>query len=248
MSRRFGLLAVAGVMALAATPAHAHHIPGAIYRGMTVTGGMVEVDVSADGAAVTRLMAANVPSSCGGMISKSFTGSLPIVNHAFSSDPADAVRFEGSFPAAGQVTGSLLQASCPNPAATWTAITELLLPPDRIAPALDVRAGRSQPLSRGGRMRVQVRCSDEPCRVLAEGRVSVQGARAGPFRLQRASARLAQGAGASLEPKLFRRGLRAVRRALRDGRRVRVAITVIAVDLANNRTVRRLSIRPRLTR
>jgi hypothetical protein len=251
MSRRFGLCAVVGVMSLVATPAYAHHIPGATYRGMTPAGGTVELDVSADGAAVTRFVAAGVPGACGGTVSKSFTGSLPIVDHAFSSDPADSIRFQGSFASRGQATGSLMEASCANAAVSWTAaapVEELVFPPDRVAPPLVARARTPQRLGPGGSLRVHVRCRAEPCRVVAEGRVSVQGARAGPFRLKRASARLAKGAGATLEPKLFRRGLRAVRRALRDGRRVRVALTVSAVDLANNRTVRRLSIRPRLPR
>jgi hypothetical protein len=248
MSLRFGLWAVVGVLSFATASAHANHIPGATYRGAAATGGTVEFDVSADGSAVTRFVAADVPSNCGGTISKSFTGSLPIVSHAFSSDPADSIRFEGSFPASGRAAGRLLQTSCPNPAVSWTAATDAAATPpppsDTTAPALSVRARRSPRLGRGGRIRVWVGCPDEACRVIAGGSVAVQGG--GPFRLKRASARLAQGGSVRLEPKLARPALDAARRALRDGRRVRVRVMVSAVDGAGNRTVRRLTIRPRL--
>jgi hypothetical protein len=247
MSLRFGLCAVVGVLSFATPPAHANHIPGATYRGVAATGGTVEFDVSADGSAVTRFVAADVQSNCGGTISKGFTGSLPIVSHAFSSDPADSIRFEGSFPASGQAAGTLLQSSCPNPAVSWTAATQTAAAPppapDKTAPALRVRARRSQRLSRAGRIRVRVGCPDEPCRVIADGSVTVQ--RGGLFRLTPASARLAQGGSVRLEPRLVRRALDAVRRALRNGRRVRVIVMVSAVDGAGNRTVRRLTIRPR---
>lgn len=245
---RFGLYAVAGVLLLATAPAHANHVPGATYRGTTATGGTVEFDVSADGRAVTRFVAADVPGSCGGTISKSFTGSLPIVNHAFASDPADSIRFQGSFPASAQATGSLLQADCAGAPLSWSAATGApaatpQAQPDTTAPALSVRARRSQRLGPGGRIRVRVSCPSEPCRVVAGGSVSAQGM--GSFRLRGATSQLAQGGSVRLEPRPVRRALRAVRRALRDGRRVTARVTVSAVDVAGNRTVRRLSIRPR---
>jgi hypothetical protein len=243
MSLRFWLCAVAGVLSLGTASAHASHIPGATYTGTPATGGTVVFDVSADGTAVTRFVATDVPSNCGGTISKSFTGSLPIVSHAFSSDPADSIRFEGSFPASGQAAGSVLQTSCLNPAVSWTAATPTP-PPDETAPALHVRARRSQRLGRGGRIRLRVGCPDEACRVIADGSLAVQ--REGAFRLTRASAQLAQGDSVRVEPKLGRRALDAVRRALRDGRRVKITVMVSAVDVAGNRTVRRLTIRPRL--
>jgi hypothetical protein len=252
MSRRFGLYAVVGALSLATAPAHASHIPGATYRGTAATGGTVEFDVSADGAAVTRLAATDVRSNCGVMGSKTFTGSLPIVNHAFSSDPADSIRFEGSFPATGQASGALLQASCPGSPVSWAASTgAAAIPPplpDGTAPALNVRARRSQRLGRGGRIRLRVGCPAEPCRVVAGGSVSVQAARAGPFRLKPASARLAGGGSARLEPRLGPRALEAALRALRTGRRVGVAVEVGAVDAAGNRAVERLSIRLRARR
>jgi hypothetical protein len=250
--RRFGLYAAVGALSLATAPAHASHIPGATYRGTAASGGTVELDVSADGAAVTRLGVTDVRSSCGVAVSMTFTGSLPIVNHAFSSDPADLIRFEGSFPAPGQASGALLPFSCPNPAVSWVAATEAAAitspQPDRTAPALNVRARRSQRLGRGGRIRLRAGCPAEACRVVAGGSVSVQAARAGRFRLKPASAALTGGGSARLEPRLGRRALEAALRALEAGRRVRVEVEVSAVDAAGNRTVERLSIRLRARR
>jgi hypothetical protein len=250
MSRRFGLWLVAGVLTLAAAPAQASHVAGTTYRGTAAGGGTVELDVSADGASITRFVASNVRDNCGGTLAKAFTGSLPIVNHAFSSDQADPVRFDGSFPASGQAAGRLLQSSCPSPV-SWTAATGAPAgapqpPPDRTPPALEASAGRSQPLRRGGAIRVRVRCPDEPCRVTARGSTKATGARA--FRLKRAAAQLEQGRSVRLQPRLGRRARRAARTALLNGRRVRVRVTVIATDAAGNRTVRRLSIRPHLRR
>jgi hypothetical protein len=252
MLRRFGLYAAVGALLVASAPAHANHIPGATYRGTAATGGTVEFDVSADGAAVTRLVATEVRSNCGGTFSKGLSGSIPIVNHAFSSDPADSIRFEGAFAAPAQASGALLQGSCPNPAVSWAASTDAAaitpLPPDGTAPALNVRARRSQRLGRGGRIRLRVGCPAEPCRVVAGGSVTVQAARPAPFRLKPASAGLAGGGSARLEPRLGRRALDAALRSLRAGRRVRVAVEVSAVDAAGNRAVERLSIRLRARR
>jgi hypothetical protein len=253
MSRRFGLSVIAGVLSLAAAPAQASHVPGATYRGTTPGGGSVELDVSADGASVTRFVAADVRGNCGGTLAEAFTGTLPIVDHAFSSsDPADPIRFDGSFPASGQAAGRLHQSSCPSSPVSWTATTgapagQPQPPPDRTPPALEARAGSSQPLRRGGAIRVRVRCPDEPCRVTARGSMRARGQRV--FRLRRAVAQLRRGgAGARVQPRLGRRARAAARRALRSGRRVRVRVTVIAADAAGNRTVRRLTIRLRLRR
>jgi hypothetical protein len=249
MSQRFVLCAVAGALSFATSPAYANHIPGATYTGAAATGGTVQLDVSADGSAVTRFVATDVPSPCGGTISKSFMGSLPIVNHAFSSDPADSIPFEGFFPVSGGAAGAVRQSSCSSPAVGWLAATEAVAapppPPDKTPPALSVRARRSQRLGRGGRLRVRVGCPDEPCRVTAGGSVAVEGH--GRFRLKPASARLAQGGSVRLEPKLGPRALKASRRAFMNDRRVRVTLRLTAVDDAGNRTVvRPLTIRPRL--
>ena len=248
---RLGLCVVAGPLSVATAPAFANHIPGATYTGAAATGGTVELDVSADGSAVTRFVATGVPSPCGGTISRGFTGSLPIVNHAFSSDPAASIPFEGFFPDSGRAAGAVRQSSCPSPAVGWLAATAAIAappppPPDKTPPTLSIRVSNSQRLGRGGRIRVRVGCPDEPCRVTAAGGVAVEGR--GRFRLQPASARLAQGGSVRLEPKLGRRALEAARTALRNDRRVRVTLTVTAVDGAGNQAASRLTIRPRLCR
>jgi hypothetical protein len=245
---RFGLCVVAGLLWFATAPASANHIPGATYTGAAATGGTVELDVSADGSAVTRFVATGVPSPCGGTISKNLTGRLPIVNHAFSSDPADSIPFEGSFPVSGGAAGAVRQSSCPSPAVGWLAATAAVAapppPPDKTPPTLTIRVSHSQRLGRGGRIRVRVGCPDEPCRVVAGGGVAVEGR--GRFRLKPASAQLAQGGNVRLEPKLGRRALEASRTALMNDRRVRVTLTVTASDGAGNQTASRLTIRPRL--
>jgi hypothetical protein len=251
MSHRFVPWLVAGVLTLGAAPAQASHVPGATYTGTAAGGGTVELDVSADGASITRFVASGVRDSCGGTLARAFTGSLAIVNHAFSSNPSDPDRFEGSFPAAGQAAGQLFQSSCPSSPVNWTAATGAPAggeqpPPDRTPPALEARAGRTQPLRRRGAIRVRVRCPDEPCRIIARGSMKAAGARA--IRLRRAVAQLGRGASVRLQPRSGRRARRVARRALLSGRRVRVGVTVIATDAAGNRTVRRLVIRPHLRR
>ena len=249
MLLRFGFCVLLGVLWLATAPAQANHIPGATYRGTPATGGTVEFDVSADGTSITRFVATDVRTGCGGTLSKSFTGTLPIAAHGFASDPADDVRFEGSFPSTGTAAGSLVDSSCATSVVSWRAATDAIVaippPPDTTPPALDARARRSQRLGRVGRIRVRVGCPDEACFVVARGSVSVQGRRARPFRLKRASARLLPGGSAWLEPRLGRRALVAARRALRRGRRVEVRITVAAVDEAGNRAVARLRVSPK---
>jgi hypothetical protein len=249
MLLRFGSCVLLGVLWLATAPAQANHIPGATYRGTSATGGAVEFDVAADGTSITRFVATDVQTGCGGTLSKSFMGTLPIAADAFASDPADNVRFEGSFPSTGTAAGSLVDSSCAASLVSWSAATDAAAatppPPDTTPPALDARARGSQRLGRGGRIHVRVGCPDEACLVVARGSVSVQGRRVRPFRLKRASARLLPGGSARLEPRLGRRALEAARRALRRGRRVEVRITVAAVDGAGNRAVARLRVRPK---
>jgi hypothetical protein len=125
-----------------AVPARADHIPGATYTGSAATGGTVELVVSADGAAVTRFEAADVPTNCGA-VSVTVTGSLPIVNHAFARPPADGAAFSGTFGATQQVGGTLSEAGECAYSVPWSATTSAALPP---APAADVTpADRRRP-------------------------------------------------------------------------------------------------------
>jgi hypothetical protein len=245
MSRRFRFLLVGVGLAVTAAPAHANHIPGATYTGSAATGGTLELVVSADGQAVTRFSAANVPTDCGA-VSVTVTGSMPIADHAFSRGPADGAAFSGSFGATQQVTGTLSEAGECSYSVPWTATTAAAPPPgsaaDVTAPTVEARAGRR--LRRGGVVLVRVRRATEGCRVTVGGSVSVRG-RARPFRLRRASAQLGQGGSVRLALALGRRGRAAVRRALENGRRVRARITVTAVDTAGNRAITRLTRRLR---
>jgi hypothetical protein len=264
MSRRFGPWLVAGVLALAAAPAHANHIPGATYTGTAATGGSVSFDVSALGGAVTRFAWSDVPTDCG-VSSGNVRGSLPIVDHAFwhgQFRPPSGPGFRGSLPTNQQATGGLGQGTgrfgtgC-GFSVGWTATTTAIAPPppasDEIPPAIDVRA--EDRLRRDGELKVWVGSPEEPCLVTVGGAVSAAGG-GRTFRLRRDRTRLAHGANVEFgnvpvnpdanvasEPQLRPRALAAVRRALKNGRRVEARVTVVAVDAAGNRAVERATIR-----
>jgi hypothetical protein len=239
-------LLVAALLTLAA-PAHANHIPGATYTGTAATGGTVSFDVSARGGAIVRFAWSGVPTDCG-ILTGSFKGSTPIVDHAFDlfkQQPGRPVTFAGSFPASQQAIGTLGKpgrGGCKS--VGWTATTTAIAPPpptsDEIAPAVDVRtSGR---LRRDGGIRVWVGCPEEACHVTAGGRASIAGG-GGTFRLKpyfRPS--VSHGQTVPVEPKLSRRGVAAARRALRNGRRVLATVVVSAVDAARNRVVQRSTI------
>jgi hypothetical protein len=251
VSRRFGWWLLAGALALPAAPAHAGHVAGATYSGTAATGGTVQVEVSPDGGSVTRFEASDVPTDCG-TVGVSVNASIPIVNHAFSWQSTDGWGFSGSFDAGQQARGTLWESAGADPdddcaySVGWNAKTSAAAPPpssgDVTPPAVDARAGRR--LRPGGVIIVRVRCPAEPCRIAAGGSVSLRG-RAKSFRLRTVSTQLAQGDSVRLGPRLGRRGLAAVRRALRSGRAVTARLRVTAVDGAGNRTVRRLSVRVR---
>jgi hypothetical protein len=264
MSLRFGPWLVAGVLTLAAAPAHANQIPGATYTGFAATGGTVTFDVSARGGAITRFAWSGVPTECG-TSAGNVSGNLPITDHAFWHGrfrPTSGPGFRGSFPANQQATGVLQQGTgrfgsgCAF-SVGWTATTPAIAPPpptsDEIQPAVDVRIeGR---LRRDGDLKVWVGSPEEPCVVTVGGTVSVAGD-GRTFRLRRAKTELAHGANVEFgnlpidpaanvpsEPTLGRRALTAVRRALKDGRRVEAKVAVVAIDAAGNRTVERSTIR-----
>lgn len=238
MAGRAASLLLAAALAIVAAPAHAHHIPGATYTGSAATGGTVEIVVSADGMAVTRFAASDVPTDCG-VVSVAVTGSLPLVDHAFSRPPTEGAAFSGSFGATQQVTGTLSDVGECSYSVPWSATTNAApAAADVTAPTVGARAGRR--LRRGGVVLVRVRRASEACRVTLGGSVAVRG-RAKAFRLRRASAQLAQGGSARLGLALGRRGRAAVRMALDKRRRVRARITVAAVDAAGNRSTTRLT-------
>ena len=260
--RRFGSLLVAAGLTLAATPAHANHIPGATYTGTTAMGGTVSFDVSTQGGSVRRFAWSGVPTDCGasmGTTTGSFVGSIPILSdpgsgHAFSQAPGRRVVFDGSFPASRQASGRLgtgprqsVGNGCTFSVA-WTATTAAIAPPnparDRISPLVDVRIGKH--LGGDGVIRVRVESPEEPCSVLVGGTVSISGPGGRTFRVRRTKTMVQHGGSGVLRPKLGPRALVTVRRALANGRRVEQKVVLVAVDAAGNRTVERSTIRLRL--
>lgn len=257
MFRMFGSLVLAGALVLAATPAHANHIPGAAYAGTTDTGGAISFEVSEQGGAVTRFAWSGVPNpnpECPTLTSE-FIGKAPIVNHAFSG--LTYLRFRGSFPGNQQAAGRLTwhtpggpgRSNCSNFSIGWTATTTAATPPtptsDVIPPDIGVLVRNR--LSRGGKLTVWVTSPEEACRVTVGGKVSIAGG-AGTFRLGRVRARLPHGANlpsadVPIEPRLSGRALAVARRALRVGRRVKLNITVRAVDAAGNIRRQRSTVR-----
>lgn len=230
--------------ALAATPARADQIAGATYDGTAASGGTVSFDVSADGNAITRFAVTDVPTTCG-TITATTTGTVPIVDHAFSYTPAMNLRFSGSFPGAQQAQGTLslksVYPSCTSADVAWTATTTAQPPPppDTTAPAVALAGATSQRLTAAG-VQVKVGCPAERCTAVATGAVKVKGGKS--YRLRGASAPVAQGGTTSLRLKLSATALRAVRKALAKKRRVTASITVTATDAAGNATVRRRTV------
>jgi glucose/arabinose dehydrogenase len=106
--------------------------------------------------------------------------------------------------------------------------------PDVTAPALRTRVKLFQRVLRLGGVIVYVRCN-EPCSVLARGRLRV-GRRV--FRMRPAAAGSQVVRRARLKLGLTRRGRRALRRAVRNGRagRARVRVRLRATDTAGNRS------------
>lgn len=117
-----------------APPAQANHIAGATYAGTAATG-TVELEVSTDGASVTRFSVTDVPTTCG-TITGTATGTFPITNHSFSNgNPSIGARFAGAFPATQQAQGTFsfrsAYPSCTSDTVNWSATTtaEPLPPP-----------------------------------------------------------------------------------------------------------------------
>jgi hypothetical protein len=256
-SRKLSGLTAGILMLAAAAPAAANQVPGATYTGTAATGGTVSFDVSAQGGSISRIVWREVPTACG-MLSGGFSRRFPVIDHSFAAflgpfQPSVA----GTFPASQQATGTL------SPGAGkfggggcapvgWTASTTAIAPPvpasDEVPPTIEIRT--SKRLGKHGRLRVWIAAPEEPFHVRVGGTVAIAGSSAAALRLRRADAQLPHGANLPyatswIEPKLGRRGLKAVRRALKSGRRVEARLAVTAVDAAGNRTVERLTVRLR---
>jgi hypothetical protein len=242
-------------MLAAAAPAAANQVPGATYTGTAATGGTVSLEVSAQGGLITRIAWTDVPTGCGTLSGSKHR--LPIIDQSFASFRRPfTTSISGTFPASQQAKGTL------SPTAGrygrgcapvgWTASTTTVAPPaparDEIPPTLEIRTGKR--LGVDGGLRVWITAPEEPFHVRVGGKVAIAGRSAPALRLRRADAQLPHGANlpyatSSIEPKLGRRGLKAVRRALNNGRRVEARIAITAVDAAGNRTVERLTVRLR---
>ena len=248
----------AGILMLAgAAPAAANQVPGATYTGPAATGGTVSFEVSAQGGSITRLAWRNVATGCG-TLSGGFKPRVPIVDHSFVAfRGAFRPSVAGSFPASQQATGSLspggglFGAGC-EPVG-WTASTTAIAPPapasDEVPPTIEIlRTGKG---FRGdGGLRVWIAAPEESFRVTVGGRVAIAGDGEAALRLRRVETQVPHGTNlpyptSSIAPSLGRRGLKVVRRAVNNGRRVEVRIAVTAVDAAGNRTVERLTVRLR---
>jgi len=261
----FWLAVIVVVLAVVAPPASANHIAGATYNG-TSQGGTVSFTVTPDGSGISNF---NVGGPIQGdfctfsNITTNYVQPLPITNHTFS-DTTAPFTVTGSFPGVQSASGTFrMKTSGPYPCDTgdvsWNATTTAQPPSpppspppsqppggepltDVTPPSLLVQSPGSQLL--GKTIRVAVGCPSEACRVTARGTMSVPDT-ARVFRLRSASARLSAGQRATLRLRLGRRALSAARKALKAGRRVRARITVVAVDAAGNRKVKRVSVRLR---
>jgi len=140
-------LAIAVVAPVGAAAANVSH--PATYSGAAASGGTVELDVSADGSAVTRFATSGVTTTCG-TVSGTSTGYFPIVNDAFSggSTTGTGTRFEGSFPAPQKAQGTLVlrifvfPINCTSEKVSWSARTSAPAP-DTTAPQTKISSGPS---------------------------------------------------------------------------------------------------------
>jgi DNA-binding beta-propeller fold protein YncE len=113
----------------------------------------------------------------------------------------------------------------------------------REVPTLTLSGRQRQRAARQGGVTVGVACPTEPCEISAVGTVPLPGGRV--LRLRAAGAELATGGTATLKLGLARKALRAVRRALRRGRKLRASLTVTARDGDGNETVADRTVRLR---
>ena len=102
---------------------------------------------------------------------------------------------------------------------------------DRLAPGLEVDAGKiARRAAKRGRVTIKVGC-DEPCTVSAEGEIATRGK---DLTLDPSSAPLAAGVPARLDLELSGKETRRLRKALRLRRRAATKIEIVATDVAGN--------------
>jgi hypothetical protein len=113
---------------------------------------------------------------------------------------------------------------------------------DRVAPRLTLGGAKVQRLVRGAIV-VTAKC-DERCTVAASAKLKI-GRASGLYSSRNARHVLAAGAWTKVRLKFSARSLRAVRRALAQGRRVLAKVTVRSNDAAGNGSTARRTIRLR---
>jgi hypothetical protein len=223
----------AAALLLCAAPASASHSHPATYTG-GVTGGSLEFDVSADGTAITRLRIVAV-SECA-RHDLELDSRIAIVDHAFDFT-STTLWFGGRFDAPRSAQGTVRYhqdfPACTSTLRDWSAMTSA--PADTTAPQVALSGPTTQ---RAGRTVAVTVTSGEPASARVSGRVGRRALRA-------RSATLAAHAPTRIALDVPVRARRAVRRALRDGRRVRAVITVRVRDAAGNVTQRTRTVRLR---
>lgn len=236
---------------LTAAPASASHSYPATYSGSVAGGGSVEFDVSADGSAITRFKVTAVPTECG-LLFSTFAGTpgVPIVDHAFSNT-SSPLMFSGSFPAIQTAHGTVQERRsfppCTSSPRGWNATTSAPAPapaPDTTAPVIALSGRTTQRAD--GTVAVSV-TSNEIGSGTATGTVIVRRTRrtAASFALGSAVTQLAPNVRARLKLRVPRRARTAIRKALRNGRRVSAVVTVSVRDAAGNSASRNRTVRLR---
>ena len=239
---------------LIATPATASHSHPATYTG-GVVGGSLEFDVSADGNAITRLKIVSV-SECA-RHDVEITTPIAIVDHAFDYSTS-GLWFRGTFPAPRAAEGTVRYhedfPDCTSTLRDWYGDDDrgepragphtVPAPPDTTAPLVVLAGATTQ--RPGSTIAVSV-TSNELSTASARGTVSVRrrGRKAARYALRPAAAQLTPLVRARLTLRVPRTARTAIRRALRDGRRVSAAVKVTVNDGAGNRTSRSRTIRLR---
>ena len=115
---------------------------------------------------------------------------------------------------------------------------------DTSAPQGKLSGKKTQKLSTS--VAVTVACLDESCQAAASAGVSVPIEAAKRFQLKRANAAIPQGGSKKLKLKLSRKARKAIRAALRKGRKVRVKVKVTLTDAAGNQRVLRRTVKLKL--
>jgi RTX calcium-binding nonapeptide repeat (4 copies) len=117
------------------------------------------------------------------------------------------------------------------------------LPPgDLTAPALQLGGARVQRVLRQRGVRVVAACPIEACTATAKGRIVIRGS-SKRFKLRPATKQIAQGAKATLELTLRKTTLTAIRRALKQGKKVSAKLAVTAKDAYGNPNIEQRTVK-----